>query len=109
MSLENEKERMWGILRSDPKYIAHYYAQELLTLSKCKKQVKFHHRCNELLDMIMNTIQDPMDVIAIVKCWLSQYQLPMDPAEMPAFDRFHQQFGVMLTSTHFNTKDIPVL
>ena len=107
MSLKNEKEWMWGILRADPEYIAHHYAQELLALSTRRGQVKFHRRCDELLTMVMNTVQDPVYVLAIMKCWLTQYRLPVDPAKLPSFDLFHNKYSKLLHEV--GSKNIPVL
>jgi hypothetical protein len=107
MSLENEKELVWGILRADPEYIAHHYARELLELSNRRGRVKFHRRCDELLTMVMNTVQNPVYVLAIMKCWLTNYQLPMDPGKLPSFDRFHDKYGKLLEKV--GSKNIPVL
>ena len=107
MSLENEKELMWGLLRSDPEYIAHHYAQELMALSTRRGRIKFHRRCDELLTMIMNTVQDPVYVLAIMRCWLSQYQLPINPEKLPSFDLFHDNYGKLLHKV--GTKNNPVL
>ena len=107
MSLENEKELMWGILRADPEYIAHHHAQELLALSTRRGRVLFHRRCDELLTMVMNTVQDPVYVLAIMKCWLNQYRLPMDPEKLPSFDRFHKKYVKLILKV--GPKNIPVL
>jgi hypothetical protein len=107
MSLENEKELVWGILRADPEYIAHHYAQELLELSRRRGQRLFHRRCDELLTMVMNTVQNPVYVLAIIKCWLNNYRLPIDPGKLPSFDRFHDKYGKLILKVGF--KNIPVL
>lgn len=107
MSLENEKELVWGILRADPEYIAHHYAQELLELSKRRGRVRFHRRCDELLTMVMNTVPDPVYVLAIMKCWLTQYRLPMDPGKLPSFDLFHKKYVKLIFKV--GSKNIPVL
>jgi hypothetical protein len=108
MSLENDKELMWGILKADPEYLAHHYGKELLELSTRKNKAQFHCRCDELLTLVMNTVPDPVYVLAIIRCWLTQYRLPMAPQKLPSFDRFHQDFGARL---HNNAEIciIPVL
>lgn len=107
MSLENEKELMWSILQADPEYIAHHYAQELLELAARRGKVRFHRRCDELLVMIMNTVQNPLYVAAIVRCWLTHYQLPLDPSKLPSFDRFHNECGKVIRAV--GEKGIPLL
>jgi len=107
MSLENERELVWGILRADPKYIAHHYAQELLSLSTRRGQVRFHRRYDELLTMVMNTVQDPVYVLAIMRCWLTQYRLPVDPGKLASFDLFHEKYGKLIRKVGY--KNIPVL
>jgi hypothetical protein len=107
MSLENEQELIWGILKSDPEYIAHHYAQELMELSRRRGQRLFHRRCDELLTMVMNTVQNPVYVLAIMKCWLTNYRLPMDPAKLPSFDMFHDKYGKLLQEV--GSTNIPLL
>lgn len=93
ISLENDKELMWGILTANPKFIAHHYGEELQTLSKRKNKKAFHSRVDEVLLLLMNTVTDPIMVVAVVKCWLTEYQLPVEPASLKSFDRFHEQYG----------------
>jgi hypothetical protein len=107
MCSEDDKEIIWGILKADPEYLAHHYGKELLELSTRKSRARFHRRCDELLTLIMNTVLDPVYVLAIVRCWLSQYRLPMVPEKLASFDRFHDEFGALLATN--GPKGIPVL
>lgn len=107
MSLDDDKELMWGILTANPTIIAHLYGQELLVLSKKRNQKKFHTRADELLTLVMDTISDPVMVVAVAKCWLSQYRIPFDPGKLRSFDRFHHQYGSLVVDA--NARDIPVL
>ena len=91
-----DKELMWGILTANPQVIAHHHGQELKRLSERKNKTQFHRRTDELLNTVMNTVADPMFVIAIVKCWLTHYQLPFEPDKLLSFERFHQEFGTFV-------------
>jgi hypothetical protein len=107
MSLDDDKELMWGILTANPVTLAHQYGQELLALSKKRNQRKFHARADELLTLVMNNVADPVMVVAVAKCWLSHYHIPLTPSDLPSFDRFQHNYGSLVT--HANARDIPVL
>jgi hypothetical protein len=107
MSLDDDKELMWDLLTANPTTIAHIYGQELLALSKKRNQKKFHARADELLTLVMNNVSDPVMVVAVAKCWLSHYRIPLVPREIPSFDRFHTNYSSLVT--HANARDIPVL
>lgn len=105
-SLENDKDLFWAILSADPTAIAHHYGKELTLLANSKNKTKFHKRCDEVLTLVMNTVIDPMLVVAIVKCWLIKYKLPFEPDKMSSFDQFHERYGSLVI--HQN-RDIPII
>jgi len=110
-SLENDKDLFWAILKADPKVIAHHFGQELVELSEKKNKEKFHRRLDELISMVMNTVQDDIMILAIIKCWFTKYQIPADPSKLSCFDHFHENYSdLVMQSSGLNRKiDIPIL
>jgi hypothetical protein len=104
--MNKEQELFWGILSANPQTIAHFYGAELQRLAQDKNTVKFNLRADQILTLLMNTVTDHLQVIAVVKCWLSEYHLPFDPGSMTSFDRFHKTYGPLVIS---NPRAIPVL
>ena len=86
-----DKELMWNILSGNYAHLAHAWGQELLELSKKQSKKRFRARANECLSC---TLSWPVEARArAVKTWLSTYRIPLNPAEMSSFGRFHKTTG----------------
>ena len=103
--MTEDQQLMWNMLTADPNRLAHMFGQELLDLSKIRGRRRFKQRSDEVLNYIMTNVRDPINVISIVKTWLTVYQLPLEPDSMPSFDRFHENYGSWVAE---NADDISV-
>ena len=91
--MTEEQQLMWDMLTANPERLVHIFGQELLDLSKIRGRRRFKQRSDELLNYVMTNVQNPLDVIRVVKTWLILYQLPFEPDSMPSFDRFHENYS----------------
>jgi hypothetical protein len=86
-----DKDLMWDLLSNNHARLAHVWGQELLELSKKRSKKQFHARADECLQC---TLSWPIEArTRAVKTWLSTYRIPLDPAEIACFDRFHETTG----------------
>jgi hypothetical protein len=95
-----EQQYFWDVLQADPRRLAHVFGQELKAI---KNKRRFNRRADECLDFIMSTF-DSEGVLRTVKTWLSVYQLPFDPGAMESFDKFHTNYGHLVTQKHCTIK-----
>jgi hypothetical protein len=95
-----EQQCFWDILQADPRRLAHVFGQELKTI---KNKQRFNRRADECLDFIMSNF-DSEGAIRTVKTWLSVYQLPIDPGALESFDKFHTNYGHIVTQNHCTIK-----
>jgi hypothetical protein len=102
MSLEEDKEITWAILKGDARGIAHLYGPELQALAQRRGKVRFHRRFNELLEFIMQVLPNKIDVCAVIRCWLVTYNLPVDPEKLQNFDLFHENYGHFIAAESQN-------
>ena len=89
MKLTPEQQQFWDALHG-PEYHAHSMAKDILSVRGRAK--RFHARIDQHMFTIMNLYKDE-EVIRIIKTWLSEYQMPMDPSQMVSSDLFHQRYG----------------
>jgi len=83
-----DQELMWDLLSNNHARLSHIWGQELLGLSKKRSKKQFHARADECLSV---TLSWPVEARSrAVKTWLSTYRLPLEPAQIPSFDRFHE-------------------
>ena len=86
-----DQELMWDLLSNNHARLSHIWGQELLSLSKKRSKKQFHARADECLFV---TLSWPVEARSrAVKTWLSTYRLPLEPAQIPSFDRFHEITG----------------
>jgi len=93
--LTSEQEHFWNILRFDAKTMS----VELGTLIEDARSIygedskEFHSTVDRCFFMIMNQAQTELDVIRIVKHWLSTMKLPVNPSTLKSTDIFHTRYG----------------
>jgi hypothetical protein len=86
-----DQQLAWDLLSNNHARVAHAWGQELAALSKRRNKKQFRDRADECL---ARTLSWPIDARSrAVKTWLSTYQIPLNPAELPSFGRFHQTTG----------------
>jgi carboxylesterase type B len=89
--MSNDQELMWDLLSARYARISHAWGQELAALSKKRNKKKFHAQADQRLSA---TLAWPVeDRARAVKTWLSTYRIPLNPAEMSSFGRFHKTTG----------------
>ena len=91
--MTNEQQLIWDLLQNNPAKLAHVFGRDLQELARQPTLQLFHRRCNQHLTHVMNNVSNHTDVLRIVCTWLSKYDLPMDPNQLPVFDRFHTTYG----------------
>jgi len=96
--MTEDQELMWDMLTADPTRLAHRFGQELLELSKIRGRRQFKKRADEAMHYVMTNVSDPLSVVCIVKTWLTHYQLPFEPDRMESFDRFHNNYGLLVVN-----------
>ena len=91
-TLTSEQEVFWNMLKCDPEFLAHHWGKEMSLL----KGRKFHEACDEHLNFILASSLSEIELLRIVKTWLSTYDLPLDPSKLKYFDEFHNrvQFAI---------------
>ena len=100
--MSTDSELMWDLLSNNHGKLAHVWGQELAALSKKKSKKQFRARADECLSC---TLSWPIDARArAVKTWLSTYRVPLNPAEMPSFGRFHETTGDFVFDHHQNIR-----
>jgi len=92
MKLTPEQQRFWNALHGAV-YHAHQMARDIIAVKGRAK--RFHARVDQHMYTIMN-LYTADEVIRIVKTWLSEYKIPMDPSRMTSSDLFHQRYGSMV-------------
>jgi hypothetical protein len=86
--MTKDQQQAWDILSGAHARLAHFWGQELSKLSKKRSKTQFHKRAEQCLQ---TTLSWPVEQRArAVKTWLSKYQVPLDPEQLPSFDRFHE-------------------
>ncbi len=89
--MNQEQQLAWDLLSNNHARLTHIWGQELQELSKNQGHRQFHARADECL---CRTLSWPIDARSrAVKTWLSTYKLPLEPAQLPSFGRFHQTTG----------------
>ena len=94
-----EQQTLWDVLSADPARLSHTYGLELKSI---KNKDQFHRRVDELLYFIMANFNNE-GVIRTVKTWLSVYKLPLEPAKLQAFDKFHKNYGHLIIQRQHKT------
>jgi hypothetical protein len=82
------------VLLQGPSYYAHNSAKELkvlamLSAKKRGKKTAFYKLANYHFDVIMDVF-NMEERCRILKTWLTDYELPFDPAKFSSFDKFHE-------------------
>jgi hypothetical protein len=96
--LTPEQEHFWKVLKFDAKTMA----IELGTIMEDAKvkygsnSKKFHAAADRCFFLVMNQAQTDMDVVRIVKHWLSVMHLPLDPSKLASTDYFHNRYGKLI-------------
>lgn len=81
-----EQELIWNILKSEPITLCHTMAHHLQIISN---KDEFHSQVDEYIHQLLNIFHDPETLSRIVKTWLVDYQLPIEPHKLESFDRWH--------------------
>lgn len=90
-----EQEHFWKVLKFDAKTMAVELGsnmKEVMT-THGKNSKKFHATVDRCFFLIMDQAQNELDVIKIVKYWLSTIQLPLNPSKLESADIFHNRYG----------------
>jgi hypothetical protein len=96
--LTPEQEHFWKVLKFDAKTMA----IELGTIMEDAKvkygpnSKKFHSTVDRCFFLAMNQAHTDIDVIRMVKYWLSTLQLPIDPSRLSSTDSFHSRYGKLI-------------
>jgi hypothetical protein len=91
-----EQERVWNYLRWNARSFAKEFGDQLLALTVNKKpywNIKFHKLADEYFNKIMDCAPNEIEVMKVVRIWLSEYQLPLDPSKLESQDRFDKMCG----------------
>jgi|TARA_B110000503_G_C6863360_1_gene295720 hypothetical protein len=103
--LTPEQEHFWNVLRFDAKTMA----VELGTLMEDARtqygddSKEFHTTVDRCVFLAMDQAQTELDVIRMMKHWLTIMQLPIDPSATESTDVFHSRYGNLIFKL-INTK-----
>lgn len=90
-----EQEQFWNILRFDAKTMS-VELGNLMQDAKLKygdDSTEFHATVDRCFFLIMGQANTELDVIKIVKHWISTMNLPFDPSKLQSSDNFHNRYG----------------
>lgn len=82
-----EKEFMWAILKSDPACLAHTMAQHL---TEFHDEKELNRQADTYLSQLLSTFRDAEILARIVKTWLSEYNVALNPSLLESFDAWHE-------------------
>lgn len=97
-----EKELVWALLKSDPACLAHTMAQQL---SEFNDETELNKQADAYLNQLLSTFNDAETLARIVKTWLSEYQIPLNPSLLESFDKWHEFCSYYIVE---NAKNIQV-
>ena len=90
-----EQEHFWNVLRFDAKTMAVELGM-LMEDARVKygnNSKEFHATVDRCLFLVMDQAQTQLDVIRMMKHWLTVMQLPFNPSAIESTDAFHSKYG----------------
>jgi hypothetical protein len=95
IKLTPEQEHFWNVLRFDAKTMAVKLGMlmEDARVRYGNTSKEFHTTVDQCLFLVMDQAQNKLDVIRMMKHWLSVMQLPIDPNALASTDVFHSRYG----------------
>jgi hypothetical protein len=85
--MTENQQLMWDILCSDPKELCHIWAQDIM-----KSTRYLHRRADRYLGIALKLFS-ANDTARMLKTWLTDYRMPLDPDKLKNFDLFHETCG----------------
>ena len=96
--MTEDQQHMWDILTNDPERLCHRWAEDILNSKRY-----MHRRADYYIGIMLNQFS-PEDAMAVIRCWLIHYQMPIDPSKLNTFDDFHAKFGNYIVNNYKNIK-----
>ena len=96
--LTPEQEHFWKVLKFDSRVMAAELGtiMDNARLKYGKNSKKFHSTVDRCFFLAMNQAHTDIDMIRMVKYWLSTLQLPIDPSRLESTDIFHNRYGKLI-------------
>ena len=96
----SDKDKVWRYLTWNPKNFAKLSGEHLCQIYQSKKpwwKTKFYGTTDEYLKILLDSSSDKIEMLAVVRYWLIDCELPMDATSIKMFDKFHDLCGPVMT------------
>lgn len=99
------KYSLFDYLSFDPEKYAHDTGRKLLEIVNSKKPWKYKKLRQEVdlaFDRLLDLSSSSIDVVRVTKVWLSDYHIPIEPADLKSYDRFHERCNKIIMDSMYN-------
>ena len=97
--MTDEQQLMWDTLSADPAGLCHAWARDIL-----RSKRSMHRKVDRYLGQALNlfTVED---ITAILKTWLTHYNIPLNPGKLENYEKFHRRCGPYVFANSRSIKD----
>jgi hypothetical protein len=105
-SMTKQQRMTWAILRGEvtlsvdkmsAKEVAHDVGRMLSQITNIDQ---LNQQADKCLGIVMTRKWPPVDVVRVMRTWLTTYQLSLVPGKMSNFDRFHNKYNHYILNNH---------
>ena len=97
--MTEEQQLMWDTLSANPAGLCHSWARDIL-----RSKQSMHRKADKYLGQALNlfTVED---IAAILKTWLTHYNIPLNPNKLENYETFHRRCGQYVFANSRSIKD----
>ena len=97
--MTDEQQLMWDTLSANPAGLCHSWARDIL-----RSKRSMHRKADKYLGQALKlfTVED---IAAILKTWLTHYNIPLNPNKLENYETFHRRCGPYVFANSRSIKD----